>query len=56
VRRGGRIFGGGEGKHEAECILAVQVETVETLLRDEAEGCVQRESGCVVEFGLECDL
>lgn len=46
----------GEGEHEAERILAVQVEAVESFLRDEAEGGVQRERGRVVEFGLECDL
>ena len=56
MRRGGSIFTGGEGKHEAEGILAVQVETVETFLRDEAEGGIQRKRGGVVEFGLECDL
>ena len=56
VRRGDGIFRECKGKHEAEGVLAVQVETVETLLGDEAEGGVQRERGGVVEFGLECYL
>ncbi len=57
-RRGGwdGIFRGSEGEHEAECVLAVQVEAVEALLGDEAEGGVERKGGRVVEFGLECDL
>lgn len=45
-----------EGQDEAEGVFAVQVEAVETFLRDKTERSIQRESGRVVELGLECDL
>jgi hypothetical protein len=50
------VFGTAEREHEAESVLAVQVEAVEALFRDEAERGVQPEGGCVVELGLEGDL
>ena len=55
-RCSGCVFGAAEREHEAEGILAVQVEAVEALLRDEAERGVQPEGGRVVELGLERDL
>lgn len=45
-----------EGKYETESVLAVQVEAVETLLREKTERSVQREGGRVVVLGLEGDL
>jgi hypothetical protein len=52
------VFGAGAGKreHEAERVFAIQVEAVQTLLWDEAEGGVQRECGRVVILGLERNL
>jgi hypothetical protein len=50
------VFCAAEGEYEAEGVFAVQVEAVETLLRDKPERSVQRESGRVVELGLEGDL
>jgi hypothetical protein len=48
-RRGGRRR---EGQHEAEGILAVQVEAMEAFLGYEAEGSIESESWRVIEFRL----
>ena len=50
------VFGAAEGKYEAEGVLAVQVEPVQTFFRDEAERGIQPEGWNVVEFGFERDL
>jgi hypothetical protein len=50
------VFCAAEREYEAEGVFAVQVEAVETFLRDKTERSVQRESGRIVELGLEGDL
>jgi hypothetical protein len=50
------VFCAAEGEYEAEGIFAVQIEAVETFLRDKAERGVQREGGRIIKLGLESDL